>query len=399
MVIKQMSMSSRLELLKEAKKRYLKSSKKKKKKILDELCANTGYHRKYAIRRLAACISLSEPKVINKKRNCAYTRHDIFWLAKVWEILDYPCGQRLQPVLAQTIDKLVIDKKLNIPNGVSEKLKKISITTIDERLKPWREKLAAKMKRINGTTKPGSLLKKQIPIRTSSWDELRAGYCELDTVAHCGESAAGEFINSLNLTDILTQWTEGAAIMGKAEKRIKDGLDEIANRLPFPLKGIDPDNGSEFINWQLYNHCVEKQIEFTRGRPYKKNDNAHIEQKNWTHVRKVFGYERLEIDDQLNLMNGLYRNELRLYKNFFLPCIKLVDKKRVGKNQEKIKRIYDKAKTPYQRVMECGQINDDAKQKLKEQYDKINPVDLRKDILEKLKELSRLRRHKDITKN
>ena len=383
-------MPSRLELLKEAKKRYLKSSKEKKSKILDEVCANTGYHRKYATRRLAAAVSLSEPKVINKKRKHIYTSNDIFWLAKIWEILDYPCGQRLQPVLAETIDKLKKDKKLNIPDSSLEKLKKISISTTDERLKPYRKKMIDKMKRINGTTKPGSLLKKQIPIRTSSWDEKRAGYCELDTVAHCGDSLAGEFINSLNLTDMLTQWTEGAAIMGKAEKRIKDGLEEIEGRLPFRLNGIDPDNGSEFINWQLYNHCVKKQIDFTRGRPYKKNDNAHIEQKNWTHVRKIFGYERLDSQEELDLMNDLYRNELHLYKNFFLPCIKLIDKKRVGKNKEKIKRIYDKAKTPYRRVMECEQISDEKKKEYREQYDKINPIDLRNSILEKLKKLSKL---------
>jgi len=387
-------MSTRLEYLKKIKKRYLKASKQEKTKILDDYCQNTGHNRKYIIRRLSPRISLSEPKVINRKRKYTYTNEDIYLLSKVWEIMDYPCGQRLQPNLPEIIDILLKHKELNIPESIAAKLKKISASTINDRLKPYRIKLRRK---INSTTKPGSLVKKQIPIRTSSWNEKRIGCSELDTVAHCGESAQGDFINSLNLADILTGWTETIAIMGKAQKRIMAGLNEIKSSLPFPLKAIDPDNGSEFINWQLFRWCMEKQIEFTRGRPYQKNDNAHIEQKNWTHVRKVFGYQRRETVEELKIMNDLYRNELRLYKNFFMPNVKLIEKKRTGKYGEKIKRIYDQAKTPYQRVLECNQVDDKTKQKLKEQYEQLNPAELRRQILAKLDKLNKINKTIAIT--
>ena len=389
MVTNKMSMPSRLEYLKKIKVRYLKSSKDEKIKTLDEFCKNTGYHRKYAIRRLSVKTDLDKPKTTeHRKRGWTYTGEDIYWLSKVWEIMDYPCGQRLQPVLGEMIDKLIFFKELKISKEIANKLKAITSSTIDVRLKSYRRKL---LRKINSTTKPGSLIKKQIPIRTSSWNEKRIGYCELDTVPHCGSYAAGDFINSLNLTDILTQWTEGIAVMGKAQKRIMDSLNDIESRLSFPLKAIDPDNGSEFINWQLFHYCMQKQIEFTRGRPYQKNDNAHIEQKNWTNVRKVFGYDRLDTTKQLNLMNDLYKNELRFYKNFFMPNVKLIEKKRVGKNKEKTKKVYDKAKTPYQRVMECNQVDKKTKQKLKEQYDKLNPAELRRKILNKIIKLSKIR--------
>lgn len=384
-----MSMPSRRELLKKAKNRYLKSSLKEKTKILDELCANTGYHRKYATRKLSPRVSLREQEERpRKKRKCFYTNFDIYWLAKIWKIMDYPCGQRLAPNLSGIIDKLVHFKELAIPENTGLKLKKISSASIDNRLKKSKRKLRRK---IASTTRPGSLVKKQIPLRTSSWDEKKVGFCELDTVPHCGNTAAGDFINSLNLTDILTQWTEGAAIMGRAQKRVMQGLDDIKTRLPFSLKGIDPDNGAEFINWQLIRYCFKRQIDFTRGRPYHKNDNAHIEQKNWTHVRKIFGYRRLETERQKNLMNDLYQNELRLYLNFFIPNVKLIEKRRMGKYGEKIKRVYDQAKTPYQRVMECEQVDEITKQKLKEQYDQLNPAELRRKILLKLDHLLKIK--------
>lgn len=387
-----MTMSTRLEYLKKIKPRYLKANKQGKTEILDEFCANTGHNRKYAIRRLSAKVRISEPTVINRKKKCVYTNEDIYWLSKIWEIMDYPCGQRLQPVLPEMVDVLLKHKELDIPESIALKLGRISSTTINDRLKPYRTKLR---RTINSTTKPGSLVKKQIPIRTSSWSEKRIGCAELDTVPHCGESAKGDFINSLNLEDILTGWTETAAVMGKAQKRIMAGLEDVKNRLPFPLVAIDPDNGSEFINWQLFHYCMNQQIEFTRGRPYQKNDNAHIEQKNWTHVRKVFGYRRRETERELEIMNDLYRNELRLYKNFFMPNVRLIDKQRYGKHQEKIKRIYDKA--PYKRVLECDQVDEKTKQRLKAQYEQLNPAELRRQILAKIDKLNKINKTIAIT--
>jgi len=383
-----MSLSSRLEYLKKIKSKYLKADKEEKSEILDEYCGNTGHNRKYVIRRLSPKTDLTKNEwQKRKKKKWIYSADEIRHLSKIWEILDYPCGQRLKPILEEIIDKLVGLGELDITSKTAAKLKRISSATIDLRLRPYRKKL---LRRITSTTKPGSLVKKQIPIRTSSWDEKRIGCCELDTVAHCGNNNAGEFINSLNLTDILTGWTDGVAVMGKAQQRIQDGLDNIKKRLPFSLRAIDPDNGSEFINWQLFNYCMEKEIEFTRGRPYQKNDNAHIEQKNWTHVRKIFGYRRLEKEQQLKIMNDLYENELHFYKNFFLPNVKLTDKKRAGKHGEKIKRIYDRARTPFQRVLMSNEADGQTKQELKEQYAKLNPAELRRNILAKLEKLSRI---------
>lgn len=388
MVTNKMSLPSRIEYLKKVKPRYLKANKDEKINMLNEFCKNTGYVRKYAIRRLAAQNVIDPPRVINRKRGCYYTNNDIYWLSKIWEVLDYPCGQRLEPMLPEMINILVSFRELSIPEDVIVKLKNIKSDTIDKRLKPYKTKLRRK---INSTTRPGSLIKKQIPIRTISWDEMRIGCCELDLVAHCGDSARGEFINSLTLTDILTGWTENTAFIGKAQNRIMSGLDNIQNRLPFSLKAIDPDNGSEFINWQLFNYCMEREVEFTRGRPYQKNDNAHVEQKNWTHVRKVFGYKRRETEYELNIINDLYENELRLYKNFFMPNVKLVDKKRTGIHGEKIKKIYDKAKTPYQRVLECDQLSEEKKEQLRREYKQINPAALRRAIIAKTNKLNNLK--------
>lgn len=383
-----MSLASRLEYLKKIKSKYLKAEKREKSQILDEYCGNTGHNRKYITRRLSPKVDLTKNEwKKRKKKKWIYSADDICELSKVWEILDYPCGQRLKPVMGEIIDKLVEFGELDITNDAISKLKRISSATVDLRLRPYRKKL---LRKITSTTKPGSLIKKQIPIRTSSWNEKRIGYSELDTVAHCGDNNSGEFINSLNLTDILTGWTDGIAVMGKAQKRIQDGLDNIKKRLPFKLRAIDPDNGSEFINWQLFGYCLARKIEFTRGRPYQKNDNAHIEQKNWTHVRKIFGYRRLDKNEQLEIMNDLYENELHFYKNFFLPNIKLIDKKRIGKHQEKIKRIYDEAKTPYQRVLLSSETDKKTKKELKEQYAKLNPAELRRKILAKLEKLAKL---------
>lgn len=373
-----MSQASKKELMKKAKQRYLKAAKEEKSTILNELQANTSLHRKYLINRLSAKTDLSYKDPINRKRHETYDMHVIYYLKNIWTIFDYPCGQRLAPMMGEYIRVLEKFKELVIPDGVKGKLLKIKPATIDRRLKKFK---SCREKKVLSTTKPGSMLKKNIPIKTSSWDEKRLGFGELDTVSHCGSSASGEFISSLTYTDILSQWTESVATMGKAENRIKAGVEEIGERLPFPLRGIDPDNGGEFINWQLYRHCVARDIEFTRGRPYYKNDNAHIEQKNYTHVRKLIGYKRLDQEYQLKALNGLYRNEWRLYKNFFIPNKKLVEKKRVG---TKIVKKYDIPKTPYRRLLECKDFPEAEKEKLKQIYAKLNPAELKRNIDKKL---------------
>jgi hypothetical protein len=376
-----MSLKSRRELIKKVKNRYLKSNKREKTRILDELAKNTELNRNYLHQVLSPKIDLDFVNPINKKKRERYGPEVIAKLKEIWELFDYPCGQNLVPMLEEYIKSLEKFKEMSFSLEVKQKLLTISSSTIDRRLK--RSKRFKKGK-VFSTTKPGSMLKKNIPIKTSSWDEQRIGFGELDTVAHCGDSASGEFIFSLTYTDIVTQWTESVAVMGKSQIGIKEGLDDIESRLPFALLGIDPDNGGEFINWQLYRHCVSKDIEFTRGRPYHKNDNAHIEQKNWTHVRKLVGYTRLDKDYQRRVLNSLYRKEWRLFKNFFIANKKLISKKRVG---TRIKKVYDKTKTPYQRLLESKEYSKKQKEALKAIYVKLNPVELKRNIDKKLKKI------------
>jgi hypothetical protein len=379
-----MSMPSRKEYLSQIYKRYRFSSWKEKTSILDEFCLNTGYDRKYSTRILNAPLSLAAGKGTGKAE--IYTGEHVYYLKKIWDILDCPCGQRLAPMLPEMIKVLARCKELIVPEALAPDLAKMGSSTIDRRLEPFRKNI---WRRIHGTTKPGSLLKKQIPIALSRWNERVPGYAELDLVAHCGMSASGDFVSTLNLTDLATGWTESGAVLGKAQARVFEALKTIERRLPFPLLGIDPDNGSEFINWQLFRYCLEKRIQFTRGRPGKKNDNPYIEEKNWTHVRKIVGYDRLDTGDELAVLNSLYEGPLRLYLNFFQPVMKLKRKIRVG---GKLRKKYDVPKTPYRRVLETREISKDQKQKLITLYETLNPVKLKSEIERHLKLLSTLKK-------
>jgi transposase InsO family protein len=205
-----------------------------------------------------------------------------------------------------------------------------------------------------GRTKPGTLLKHHIPLRTDRWDVTVPGFSEIDLVAHCGESGDGEFAHSLNLTDIHTTWVETRAVLGRGQHAVQQALEAMRQTLPFRLQGIDSDNGSEFINAHLVRYCQHHAIQFTRGRPYKKDDNAHIEQKNWTHVRKLVGYLRYDSPETVAALNALYQQELRLFQNLFLPSVKLVRKTRVG---ARIQRVYDRPQTPFERVQACPEAN------------------------------------------
>lgn len=383
-----MSLPARKEYLIQIKKRYPKASWKEKGSILNAFCESTGMNRKYVIQ----CLSVKhEVRLENTRRHgkhkIRYDNEFVFFLKRIWEILDYPCGERLKPILPEMVRKMRQFHELEISDSIAEKLHTVSHSTIDVKLSRYKKEIRRK---IQGQTKPGSLLKKQIPIRTSSWEETEPGFAELDTVAHCGDSAAGEFAITLNTTDILTGWGEQETMMGKSDRNTVSALEHIKERSPVGLKGIDPDNGSEFINWNLYRYCESQGIQFTRGRPYKKNDNAHIEQKNWTHVRKVYGYSRITSSEVVELMNDLNRNELRSYKNFFQPTIKLVNKVRVGSHKEHLKRIYDTPVTPYQRVLQCEQIEPEMKTSLTNLYETLNPAELRRTITRKLLVISKL---------
>ncbi len=374
-------MHSRNEYLKVLRERYLKAkTKKEKSRILDEYCLNTDQARKYAIRKIQPGVDLGQKQ--RKKRKETYDGQVTSALAKVWEIFDFPCGQRLKPVLEVELDRLMELGELRVSDEVALKLKMMSSATIDRKLKHQREVLH--LLRSKGGPKPGSLLKGKIPIRLTEWDTSKIGYVEMDLVVHCGSSAFGDYINTLSTTEVSSGWWEGEAIMGKSQESTFQALKKIRERTPSDWKGLDSDNGSEFINDVLYKYCHREKIEFTRSRPSRKNDNAYIEQKNWTHVRKILGYLRYDTFAELSIINDLYHGDLRLYKNFFQPVMKLVSKERIG---GRVKRKYDTPKTPYQRLIDSGQISDEIRKQLEVVYLSLNPAQLKRSVDARLDKL------------
>lgn len=376
-----MDMHSRNEYLKELQQRYFQTrSKKEKSSILDEYCRNTRQNRKYVIRKIRS-FRFSAPRR-RKKRKQIYDGYVRAALAKVWEIFDYPCGQRLAPLLKTEVARLRQLEEIFIPNEVAEKLKTISPATIDRKLKHQREVLH--LKRSRAKPKPSSLLYRKIPIRLTEWDTSKVGFLEIDLVNHCGSSTQGLYVCSLNTVEISSGWWEAEAVMGKGQDPTFEALKKIRERAPFPWCGIDSDNDAPFINHHLIEYCEKEHLEFTRSRPNRKNDNAYIEQKNWTHVRKTVGYLRYDTDKELAIMNSFYENELRLYKNFFSPVMKLKRKIRIG---SKVKRQYGIPKTPHQRLIESGQISETVKRELKILYQTLNPAELKRTIDRKTHEL------------
>lgn len=374
-----MSLSTRREYLIKIKPRYLKASKEEKTHMLDEFCESTKMNRKYVMSLLQARVALTwKQERPRKARGPVYDNAVTYYVKKIWDILDAPCGQRLASALPATIDALVRHREMTIPEEIQRKLVKISSSTIDRLLKRWKR---MKRRSLHGTTKPGSLLKRQIPIQLSRWDEHRLGFSEIDLCAHNGGNPEGDFAHTLVDTDLSSGWTEQEAILGKAQKRVQQSLMFIDHRRPFRRRGIDSDSGGEFINWLLYKFCTSEEIAFTRGRPGKKNDNPYVEQKNYTHVRKLVGYYRYDSERQVDLLNDLYRNEWRRYENFFQPTIKLQAKERIGGH---LKKTYERAKTPYQRIMESAEVDAATKEKLRVVYLAQNPAELKRQIVKKL---------------
>lgn len=372
-------MQTRHELTTEILPRYLKANKQEKTKILDEYCLNTGYERKYAIAKLKSyqltpALKFKIPGKHKRNRKKIYDIAVEEALRIVWDIYDNICAERLHPQLKPIIDKLIECDELKISSDVEIKLKTVSLGTLKTLLENIQTR---ETNRIGGATKPGSLLKNQIPLRVGLWDEKKVGFSEIDLVAHCGDSMSGEFVFTLNTTDIKTGWFEAEGVLGKSQERVFEGIKNIRERLPFDLLGIDSDNGSEFINWIMVRYCEKENIVFTRSRPYQKNDGAHIEQKNWTTVRKNLGYSRIETKEKVDLVNELYRGPLSDYINFFLPSMKCIERKRVG---SKIIKKFDKAKTPFQRVLESEDLSQEIKDYLSKKYESLNPVVLRREI-------------------
>jgi uncharacterized protein YueI len=376
-----MSNESKNEYLSKIKPRYMKASKLEKEKILDEFCSTCGYNRKYAIRKLNA----KDPpkyKYEYRKRGpkSKYDHPDIEKvLQTIWINTNLPCSKRLKVILQIWLPyypKYISDQTENA-------LLEISPSTIDRIMQPWRTKYT---KRGLSTTKPGTILKKHIPVKTKQWDETKPGFLEADTVAHCADSVAGMFVYTLNCVDIATTWTQQRAVWGKGERGVLTAIQSIEKSLPFDILGFDCDNGSEFLNWHLLRYLSDRKqpIQFTRSRAYHKNDNAHIEGKNWTHIRQYLGYQRFENIELVDLLNDLYTKEWSLYFNFFIPSVKLVDKQRIG---SKIIKKHDKPKTPFQRIVESEHVSQQVKLKLKNQFENLDPFKLQKHMSTKIKKI------------
>jgi len=386
-----LAMKHRKAVTSEVQDRYIKATKKVKAKILDEFCTTTGYNRVYAARilRLKAGKVIGYSRmggkrikfVIGKKKKTKRKRdkiygYDVFLkLKKIWVIFDFICSRRLAPFMGEAVEKLEKHKEIDLADQVREKLLKISASTIDRLLKSEKDKF--KLGKGRKGTRPGTLLKNSIPIRTfADWDDARPGFTEVDLVGHDGGNGSGDFIQSLNFVDIATCWDITAACMNKAQVHVFKALKAIIARFPFIILGIDSDNGSEFINAIMLRYCAENEITFTRSRAYKKNDSCFVEQKNYSVVRRNVGYSRYDTEEELCLLNELYIY-LDHYTNYFQPVVKLQSKTRVG---SKVTKKYDEAKTPFRRVLESKYINDKIKEELKVQYDSLNPADLKRKI-------------------
>jgi hypothetical protein len=365
---------------------YRGASKKEKSRILDQFVATTGYSRWYARlvlrhegRRLQTdkqtIVVVARKSRTRRKRARRYDEQVQTALVRLWRLMDYICGKRLQPQLAELIPVLERYNEFRCDRETRAKLLRISAASIDRLLQPERRKYEL---RGRSGTKPGTLLKKQIPIRTfAEWDEQRPGFVEIDLVAHDGGLAAGDYCQTLDLTDIATTWTETQAVRNKAQSWVFAALKEMRQKLPFSLLGIDSDNGSEFINKYLVEYCKAQKLSFTRSRPYRKNDNCFVEQKNYSIVRRAVGYQRYDTEAQLNLLNELYAT-LRLYTNFFQPTMKLKSKERVG---SKVIKRYDRAQTPYQRVLAAPQVSEAEKERLRARYKTLNPAALKRKLM------------------
>ena len=338
-----MDLHSRRELMDATWKRYRQASKAGKTRILDEFCKATGYHRKYAIGRISRFEECGQAKrSLHRKRKRLYGAELMRVVERIWEEAGYPWSVRLKAILA--LWRPWIRKRYSLTSGQEGLLLRVSPRTIDRALQGKKRELR---RRIYGRTKPGTLLRHQIPIKCEHWDVQTPGHLELDTVSHSGENASGTFAFSFNLTDIGSTWVETRTVLGKGAAGIRDAFEQMSRELPFNVLAIDSDNGSEFINSQMVRYCDGQDITFTRSRPYKKDDNAHIEQKNWTHVRKLIGWDRYDTPEAIRAMNDLFRNELRLSMNLFQPSVKLIRTERKGSRKT---RRYDLPQTPLDRL-------------------------------------------------
>jgi hypothetical protein len=380
-----MDMNSKKQYLRELQKEYLEASKKQKSDLLDEAVKRTGQARKYLTRKLSAKTRWDKPARSRATRPRQFGSDLIIHLVKIWDIFDKPCGQRLAPLIEDELSRLRQFGEININEDQAAKLLKISARSIDLLLAHEKEvrRLSEKYQK-----KRNPLLYQQIPTKMSSeWDRDILGQIQIDGVEHCGHTTMGQYANTISHTDISSHWWEGEAVMGKGQTRTLAAINEARNRFPFNWNEIHPDNGTSFINYFVYDYAKREKLEFSRSRPYRKNDNCFVEQKNSQNVRKVVGHVRYDTDFEINILNDLYRNELRLYKNFFQPVMRLESKER---SKGHISRKYQKAKTPYKWLMDSKETPKEIKLKLEEIYVTLNPAELKRIIDLRLRKLAKV---------
>jgi hypothetical protein len=381
-----MSARTRKEVLQRLRKNYRRAKGWQKTALLDEAMRVLGYHRKAAIRALRGVAAAPGPArtlaLVGRPRE--YDAAQLLpALKEIWLTAQQPCGRRLAAALQDWVPAYeAYHRELEI--DVRTALLRVSPATLDRLLQPLRVQYRAG----KGGTRPGSLLRQQIPITGTVWEQAEAGYLEVDTVALCGGSLEGDHVWMLDGTDYATAWVEVRAQWNRGQHATLHGLEDIRRTLPFVLRGLDADNGGEFLNWHVIEWCREgpRRIALTRSRPYHKNDNAHVEQKNWTHVRQWFGYDRYDNEEVVELINALTRGALGQLQNLFQPTLKLKEKKR--DEAGRLHRVYEAARTPYDRVLESAQVSGEKKQELRTLKAKLNPFALQKEIERQLKRIA-----------
>ena len=399
-------MRTRKKLVRILAKEYQGARKKEKGKILDSIVKTIGYNRGYAkwlLRNWGRKVVVwrgrerevfigGQRRKEERRRNrpTEYGKEVCEALREIWKILDYPSGKRLAPYLPVFLEKVKEQQLFSISAETQKKLLRISARTIDRLLKQekWRWRLKRRC-----YTKPGTLLKSRIPIRTfADWQEQKPGFVEMDLVSHGGNEGSGIFAQTLDVTDVHTGWTETTAVDNKSQERVFNGIVQLRKQFPFAWLGIDSDSGGEFINNHLVRYCRREKLTFTRGRPYKKNDGCYVEQKNWHIVRRTVGYWRYETEQEVSLLNRIYRH-LRLYTNYFQPQMKCIERTRYG---SRLIRKYDQAKTPYQRVIESSEISETVKEQLHQEYRGLNPWKIKQKISRLQIELETIVRKKQV---
>ncbi len=380
-----MSRSTRKEVLMKLRHRYQSAGMEHKRKLLDQAQQLLGYHRKAAIRALRAPVRQPSPRVVTGRPLSYEPGLLLKWLRPIWAATDYACGRRLAAMLPEWVPAYEQHDK-RLPGEVREKLLMASARTLDRLLQPLR---LGGMGR--SLTRPGTLLRQQIPIRGSVWEEGTAGWLEVDTVALCGGSVGGEFVWMVDGVDYATTWVELRAIWGRGQATTLAALQDVEASLPFALLGLDSDNGGEFLNYHVLRWLQQRHrpVLMTRSRPFKKDDNAHVEQKNWTHVRQCFGYERYDNPELIEPMNALVKGPYGQLLNYFHASLKLERKEH---HAGKLRRIYGAAQTPLARVLASAQVSEATKERLIREKARLNPFALKQEVTQRLKAISVLRR-------